>query len=142
MRAILAAGLGAALAGCGAPSSAPAVAETAGQGFPRAGAYDVVVERHDGLERSDDRIEVATRSEFEKLVAKEDGANCRDRQVEIGGGSFRVRMVCDAPDGDIHNIGLERFGTYTETSIDMTEETTLWGGEPIRELVTSRLRGG
>jgi hypothetical protein len=140
------------LAGCGDLSSAkrengsdnasrPAEAG-AGRGFPRAGTYDIVRESAGRpAETSTMWVDASNRAAFEALVAGPDGSACRDRQVSIGGGSFSVRMTCDAPDGDIHNIAIQRSGSYSESAIRMTTDTILWG-HPIRETASYRFRQG
>lgn len=110
--------------------------------FPKAGNYHVIRDRSEGgqlkRDESDRWIDASNREAFEELVAQ-GSSNCRDRQVEIGGGSFSVRMICDAPDGDIHNIGMESHGSYSPDSIDITSDTTLWGMQ-IRETASYRLK--
>lgn len=108
-------------------------------GFPRAGMYDVVHERPGGREESSVWVDASNRQAFEAMFARDDGSNCRDRQVTIENGSFNVSMTCDAPDGDIHNIAIRRDGSYSEDSITITTETTLWGS-PIRETTTYQRR--
>jgi hypothetical protein len=117
-------------------TGAPAEASTGG--FPRAGLYDIVHETPDGRREPTNRwVDAASPKAFEELVAADDGSNCRDRMVTIGHGTFSVRMTCDAPDGDLHNIGIQRYGSYTERSIDETIETNLMG-HFIREMRTYR----
>jgi hypothetical protein len=94
-------------------------------GFPKEGVYDIVHDRPDGRSETNMWIHASTRPDFEDLVARPDG-NCRDRSVSIGGGSFSVGMICDAPDGDIRNIPITRRGSYSTDSIDMESETNLW----------------
>jgi hypothetical protein len=84
-------------------------------------------------------VDASSRIAFDALVAPPDGSNCRDRQVSIGGGAFSIRMTCDAPDGDIHNIVIQRSGSYSESAIQMTTDTILWG-HPIRETASYRFR--
>lgn len=112
--------------------------------FPKAGGYHVTQDRGGGgspLRSEVDRwLHVSNRAAFEKFFARDDGSNCRDRQIEIAGGQFSVSMTCDAPDGDIHNLGIQRHGSYSADSIDVSTETMLWG-MPIRETSAYRLIG-
>lgn len=143
-RLLLLAALAATLGACESrpqPGVAKGEAETASDGFPKVGTYDVIVEGPEGTKESRIFLEVSNRAAFEEHFARSDGSRCRDRQVKVGGGSFSIKMTCDAPDGDIHNIGLESFGRYSESSIDMTTETTLWG-RPFQEHSSFRLREG
>lgn len=136
------------LAGCdempaGKHNKAAPAASAADAGFPEAGKYHVVHDTGEGSdskrEESDTSLDVSDRGKFVDKIAKDDGSNCRDKQVTIGGGSFSVHMVCDAPDGDIHNIALDRRGTYSPDSIDMTTDTQFWG-TLIRETSSYRLK--
>lgn len=108
-------------------------------GFPRAGTYDVVWHSRILHDESRIRVDASDRRAFEALVARDSGTNCRDRQVSIGQGTFSVRMTCDAPDRDFRNIPIVRFGYYTESSIDLTEDITLMG-QQIRRTASYRLR--
>jgi len=36
-------------------------------------------------------------------------------------------MLCDAPDGDFHNISVDRFGSFSPSSFEMTTQLTLLG---------------
>lgn len=142
-----------ALAGCGKASQKPGAQENEAGGnasasagarasagaFPAAGEYDIT--RDSGGRREESRmwLDVSNAQAFEAMFARDDGGNCRDRQVSVGAGSFNVRMTCDAPDGDIHNVGIQRIGHYTPTSIDVTTDTILWG-HPMRETTMYRLR--
>ena len=144
MRGLVVTVLGAALAGCGNLPQSSGTAEAGSSGadrFPKKGQYHIVRDRISGDElkrvESDRWIDVSNRQAFEEFVARDDGSNCRDRQVDIGGGSFSVKMTCDAPDGDIHNIGIERQGSYSKDSIDIEVQTTLWG-MPFRETASYR----
>lgn len=130
---------------CGQKEKTPSVrpAEAVGEEqFPKRGMYHIIRDRfesgHQVREETDMSVDASYRVAFEELVAGPDGTNCRDRQVAIGDGHFRVRMTCDAHDGDIHNIGIEREGSYAADRIDMTIVTTLWG-MPIRENRSYRL---
>ncbi|MFL6726794.1 MAG: hypothetical protein ACJ8FS_09810 [Sphingomicrobium sp.] len=139
--------LAVALAGCGGAGQSgnqSNITDPPGDVFPAKGNYHLVHDRTQGngqmaREESDTSLDVSTRAAFEQFIAKPDGSNCRDVQVDVGGGSFSVRMTCDAPDGDIHNIGIERHGSYSKDSIDASEETTLWGMS-IRDSVSYRLK--
>jgi FlaG/FlaF family flagellin (archaellin) len=119
-----------ALGGCNNPG--PAQADTdPGNAFPQKGKYHVV---HDAVQGNDSKrdefdveLDVSDRDKFAGQLAKDDGTNCRDKQVSIGNGSFSVHMICDAPDGDIHNISVDRQGSFSKDSIDATTQTTLWG---------------
>ena len=146
MRSLVVTVLGAALAGCGNLPQSSGTAEAGSSGadpFPKKGQYTIVRDRIEGDElkrvESDRWIAASNRGDFEKLIAGDAGSNCRDRQVEIGGGSFSVKMTCDAPDGDIHNIGIERRGTYTMDSIDIADEIILWG-MPFKETASYRFK--
>jgi hypothetical protein len=112
--------------------------------FPKSGNYHVI---HDGIgaagenrEESDTWLDVSDRDKFKEQFVRDGGSRCRDQSVELGGGSFSVKMTCDAPDGDIHNIGMESHGTYSRDSIDVTNDVTLWGS-PMRETYSYRLIG-
>lgn len=122
-------------------SSGPAATEArpSSGGFPHAGTYDIVRDTMGRREASNMWVDASNPEAFEMLVARPDGSNCRDRQVSIGGGSFTVRMTCDAPDGDIHNIAIQRSGSYSERSIQMTSETRFWS-YTIRETASYQLR--
>jgi hypothetical protein len=142
-----------ALAGCGKASHQPAAQETGPAGnasgsaaartgagaFPQAGAYDIVRDIAGRREESRMWVDASDPQAFEAMVGRAGGSNCRDRQVSVSSGAFNVRMTCDAPDGDIHNIVIQRQGHYTATSIDITTDTILWG-HPIRETEMYRLR--
>lgn len=138
--------VGMALAGCDKLPKAearerPATARASSE-FPKAGDYHIIRDRDEGgqmkREEVDMWVDASNREALEELVAQ-GSSRCRDRQVEIGGGSFSVRMTCDAPDGDIHNIGMESHGSYSPDSIDINSETTLWGMH-IRESASYRLK--
>jgi hypothetical protein len=139
---------GCALAGCGKSTavSGEKSSNTAAPDdlFPKAGNYHVI---HDGMgrvgqdrEETDTWLDVSDREKFAAQFVRDGGSRCRDQSVELGGGSFSVKMTCDAPDGDIHNIGMESHGTYSRDSIDITNDMTLWGS-PIRETYSYRLIG-
>lgn len=144
MRLLAAALLGLALGGCDKlPQARERAVAAASSEFPKAGEYHIIHDRDERGElkrdESDQFLDVSDRGKFADQLARDDGTNCRDRQVTIGGGSFSVHMICDAPDGDIHNIGLDRRGTYSTDSIDVATETTLWG-MPFRETYSYRLK--
>ena len=135
----------AALAGCGdfAPSAAPGNAggEAVADGFPAKGQYRMVRDRTEGsgeLRRleMDVAVDASTRDSFELLVAGVETGSCRDRKVDIGNGSFSVKMTCDGPAGDVL---VERNGSYSSDSIDMSGDTDM-GGMPVRESVSYRLK--
>lgn len=115
--------------------------QTAEPGFPVAGDYDVVTtsEMDGKREESETFLDVSTAAKFEKKFAMKDGSNCREQQWSLSAGNFHSSAVCDAPDGDIHNIGGDVIGSFDEGRIDLTATTTLWGA-PIREMVSYRLR--
>lgn len=138
---LLLAGAGAMLGGCGDESPTSPMRAKAAAGFPKAGIYDIVRDSPSRREETDKWVDASNRAAFETVVAGGDGSNCRDRQITIGGGTFSVRMTCDTHEGEIRGIGIERFGSYSESSIDITTETTLWG-TPIRETAIYRLREG
>ncbi|MBV9930566.1 MAG: hypothetical protein JO013_06455 [Alphaproteobacteria bacterium] len=136
---LILAGLVVAVVGFGSPYLSSVAAGWGASGFPKAGRYAVASERNGRSETSDTYVDASTRAKFEAMVAHDDGTRCRDRQVTIGAGAFSVSMTCDAYDGDIHNIGIERRGTYSERSFEMVSTTRLWG-MPIVEKATYRLR--
>ena len=147
MRLLLVISLGTVSASCDKVPQAAARQERAAPGeseFPRAGNYHIIRDRTEGgalkREEVDRRVDVSNRAAFEELVARDGGSDCRDRQVDIGGGSFSVRMTCDAPDGDIHNIRMEAHGSYSKDSIEIASETSFWG-MAIRESANYRLKG-
>ena len=111
--------------------------------FPQKGDYHVVHEMTQAgdtkREEYDVSLDLSDLGKFSKRLSKDDGTNCRDKQVSVGGGSFGVRMTCDAPDGDIHNIAITRQGTYSKDSIDMTMDMTVWGIQS-RETFAFRLK--
>jgi hypothetical protein len=107
--------------------------------FPEAGVYDILRERAGRREETDMWVDASNRPAFEELIAPDSGSDCRDRSVSINAGTFSVRMTCDAPDGDIHNVKVQREGSYSTNSIEFTTETTLWG-TPIRETARYQLR--
>jgi hypothetical protein len=110
--------------------------------FPKAGDYHMIRDVNEGGQQkrveTDIWIDASNRVAFEKLIAR-GTSNCSDREVEIADGEFSARMTCDAPDGDIHNIGLEAHGTYSKDSIDIFSTTTLWG-TPITDTTSYRLK--
>jgi hypothetical protein len=110
-----------------------------GGDFPKAGTYTVVTDRFGHLSESKVLVQASSRSAFENLVAGNFGSRCSNRQVSIGGGSFKVSITCGTPDGDINNVVLERHGTYTPNSIEIVSTTKLWG-VPMVETSTYRLR--
>ena len=113
-------------------------------GFPKAGDYHIVHDIGQGGQSKRDEtdmwIDASNAGKFEELIAGQSSGNCRDRTVHIDKGSFSVSMTCDAPDGDIHNIRMERHGSYSENSIDMADETSFWGMS-MRESRSYRLKG-
>ncbi|MEQ7874722.1 hypothetical protein ABDK56_12035 [Sphingomonas sp. ASV193] len=121
-------------------SSSPSASDN----FPVAGTYHVTHEvDQDNSTHSDEfdtDIDVSTREKLEAAVGQEKGSHCHDKHVEIGEGQFTVRMLCDAPDGDIHNIVTDRHGSFSRDSIEITEDTTLWGISS-RESYSYRLKG-
>ena len=139
----------AALAGCqvnlpakqDGGSSVPSADTT---GFPTAGDYHIVHDSGAGgqskREEGDMWVDASDADKFEELIAGQSSGNCRDRNVRIDKGSFSVSMTCDAPDGDIHNIRMERHGSYSEDSIDIQDETSFWGMS-MRESRSYRLKG-
>jgi hypothetical protein len=146
MRSLVVTVLGAALAGCGNQPQTNGTADAGLSGadpFPKKGQYHIVRDGNSGGElkrvESDKWIDASNRQAFEELVVGGNGSNCRDRQVKISNGSFSVKMTCDAPDGDIHNIGVQRRGTYSIDSIDMADEITLWG-MPFQETARYRFK--
>jgi hypothetical protein len=149
MRATLIFIAAAALGGCQANlpakqdgSSSEASADTSG--FPKAGNYHVVHDSgagaHTERKETDMWVDASDAGKFEELIAGQSSGNCRDRNVRIDKGSFSVSMTCDAPDGDIHNIRMERHGSYSEDSIDIQDETSFWGMS-MRESRSYRLKG-
>ena len=112
-------------------------------GFPKAGDYHIVHDMGQGahIERreTDMWVDASDASKFEELIAGQSSGNCRDREVHIDSGRFSVAMTCDAPDGDIHNIRMERHGSYSENSIDIVDEMTMWGMS-MRESRNYRLK--
>lgn len=147
MRGFLVISLSLALVACGKAPQAAAPEQrspsTPKSEFPAKGDYHITRDRTEGgqLKRteSDMWIDASNREAFEELVARDEGSRCRDRQVDIGEGSFSVRMTCDAPDGDIHNIRMEAHGSYSKDSIDIDSETSFWGLS-IRESASYRLK--
>ena len=145
MRRVIIVSLASTLVACGKAPQAAAEQQTRPPSeFPAKGDYHIIRDRTEGgqLKRSESDmwIDASDREAFEELVARDGGSRCRDRQVEIGGGSFSVRVTCDAPDGDIHNIRMESHGSYTKDSIDIDSETSFWGLS-IRESASYRLKG-
>ena len=137
--------LGATLAACGAVNeSATNSAELAdsGETFPVKGEYHRTSDRTVAgqLQRmeTDGPLDASTREDFERLVAGADIASCDDRKVDIGGGSFSVRMTCNG--GSYGEYTLVRQGTYSKDSVDMTYEWTS-GGAATTETVSYRLKG-
>ena len=121
------------LAGCtqsGASEPGSGSTGASSDKFPVPGMYHVIVDSGNDVshrDESDRRVDAGDRESFERMIVGSGGANCRDRKVEIGGGKFSASMTCDAPDGDIHDVGLEAHGTYSHNSIEMTSDTILWG---------------
>ena len=140
----MAAILAAALSGCGEIGAAPgdrADAADSGEKFPVKGEYHRTSDRTVGgqLQRleTDGPLAASTREEFEQLVAGTDIDSCRDRQVDIGSGSFSVKMTCDG--GSYGEYTLGRQGSYSKNSIDMTYERTS-DGTTATETVSYRLK--
>jgi hypothetical protein len=138
-------GIGLALAGCRVALPAGDGAEDGSgasgvnvSGFPKTGMYDVIREHGDDVKESSMYIDASNPQAFEHLVAPKD-SNCSEREVSIENGQFSVRMVCDTGDGDITGIPMEAYGTYSENSIEMTSQTSLYGTD-IVETATYRLR--
>jgi len=144
MRLYLSVVLAAALAGCGdqAPSAATANdSAAAGEEFPVNGQYHMVRDHGAGgaeLRRLEMDVPLAasSREAFELVVAGADVGSCRERDVDIGKGSFSVKMTCDGPSGD---VTIERHGSYSRDSMDMSSDTTM-GGVTSRESVSYRLK--
>jgi hypothetical protein len=132
------------LASCNKPSPSQPIADES-HPFPQEGNYHVVHEATQGGESKSEEYEVtldvSDEVKFAGQLAKDEGTHCRDKQMAIRKGSFEMRMTCDAPDGDIHNIEISRQGTYTKDSIDITADTTLWG-QTFRETYSYRLKTG
>jgi hypothetical protein len=112
--------------------------------FPRKGNYHVVHQVVEGnqskSEEADSEIDVSDREKLEKELVKDAGSNCRDKQVSIGQGSFNVHMTCSTPDGDFNHISVDRQGTYSRNSIDVTTQSTLLGISS-QESYSARLKG-
>lgn len=136
---LIVAGMFVALAAFASPYLSSLSGAGGSEGFPKPGTYAVVTERSGHHESGKVQIDASTRSAFLGLVAREDGTRCRDRQVTVGGGAFSISMTCNAYDGDIHNIVIERHGTYSEKSIDLVSTIKLWG-MPITETSSYRLQ--
>ena len=140
MRGVLLIMLGAMLAGCAesGPQDGNTTAE-AGETFPVPGNYHRTSDRtSDGQTQrmeSDGPLDASTRQLFERLVAGADISSCRDREVDIGGGSFSVRMTCDGPRGS--DVAINRRGSYSKDSIDITYETMM-DGAATQETVSYR----
>ena len=99
--------------------------------FPQKGNYHVIHQVVQGIEGKTDEFDSEMggfdRQTFESELAKDAGSNCRDKQVSIGNGSFNVHMTCSTPDGDFNNISVERQGSFSRDSIEVTTQTTLLG---------------
>ena len=99
--------------------------------FPQKGTYHFVHQVIQGNESTQDEgdseIDTLDREKLEAEISKDAGSNCHDKQVSIGDGSFSVHMLCDAPDGDFHNINVDRSGTFSTNSIEMTTQSNLLG---------------
>lgn len=131
MRAIpLAVGVICLLMSCTKPGAAKDDA-TANSPFPQKGTYHVVHVRVQGNEsqrdESESEVDVVDREKLEAELSKDAGSNCHDKQVSIGDHSFAAHMLCDAPDGDFHNISVDRFGSFSPSSFEMTTQSTLLG---------------
>ena len=113
--------------------------------FPQKGNYhvthDIVQGNESTHEESDYEIDGFDREQFEKEIAKDDGAgsNCRDKDVSVGDGTFRVQVTCGTPDGDFRNIRVDRYGSFSRDSFDVTTETTLLGVS-YKESYSARLK--
>jgi hypothetical protein len=139
--------LGILLAGCGnAPKSSAAESGAVGASgaaadeFPQKGEYHVIIDRNEGggFQRTemDVPFDASTREEFERVVAGVEVSSCHDRHVNIGDGSFSVKMACAGPGGD---VAVERRGRYSKDSLDITYETTT-GGMPTSQTWSYRLK--
>ena len=143
MRGVMLILLGVALAGCGetTPQAAnKAAVADASETFPVWGNYHRISDRTSNGEtqrmETDGPLEASTRESFEKLVAGAEVDTCRNREVDIGGGSFSVRMTCNGPNGS--DVAVSRHGTYSKDSIDITFETMM-DGAASQETVSYRL---
>jgi hypothetical protein len=112
---------------------------SAANAFPQAGTYDLVKESLAGRTSVPIPLDASTPARFEELIAEDAGSSCRNKKVSIRPGEFEVTMICDAPDGDIRNIIINKSGTYSKNTIIMQETMYLWG-RPIRTTSTYRRR--
>ena len=99
--------------------------------FPQRGTYHVVHEVVHGSDSKTDEFDTELggfdRTMLEAEIAKDVGSKCRDKQISIGESSFNVRMTCSAPDGDFNHIEVERDGSFSKDSFQMTTRSTLMG---------------
>lgn len=138
--------LGATLAGCGETipqaGNTPTGADV-GETFPVQGNYHRTSDRTGNGEtqrmETDGPLDASTRELFERLVAGPDAGKCRDREVDIGGGSFSVRMTCNGPYGS--DVAINRQGSYSKDSLDITYETMM-DAAATQETVSYRLTAG
>lgn len=104
---------------------------TASDKLPQRGNYHVVHEVVQGNESKTDEFDTELggfdRQTLETEILKDAGSKCRDKQVSIDDGSFNVRMTCSAPDGDFNNIDVERQGSFSKNSLEVTTRSTLMG---------------
>ncbi|MCE7797092.1 hypothetical protein LWE61_11035 [Sphingobium sufflavum] len=109
----------------------------AADGFPERGMYEMTVQTSKGVTRSKIRLEAASRETFENAFAGRQRGACRERRITITQGAFSFSQICDAPDGDIHNLGLKSEGTFSSKAVNIVSQMTLWG-QPIAERRTYR----
>ena len=120
------------LAGAVALAAAgPIAAET----FPARGIYEVII-LYAGQERhTQEYVDASTRQAFEKFLGKALGVDrCRQRQIQIGNGSFRSSAICDTPDGDMHNIQVENTGSYSNASFSYSYKMYFFGKWAVQKV--------
>ena len=139
--------IGVAVLAVSASCSKPAAVQsdlTASDTLPQRGNYHVVHEVVQGNESKTDEFDTEMggfdRQMLESEIAKDAGSKC-DKKVSIDDGSFNVRMTCSAPDGDFNNMDVEREGTFSKNSLEVTTRSTLMGAS-YRESFRAHLNAG
>ena len=129
MRRVIVVAVLAVSASCNKPSAVES--NVTSDNFPQPGTYHVVHDVVHGTDSQTDESDVEMagfdRTMLETEIAKDVGGKCRDKQVSIGDSSFNVRMTCSTPDGDFNHIAVERDGSFSKDSFEMTTRSTMMG---------------
>lgn len=91
-------------------------------GLPAAGTYDVLWSVHGRERRVAREVDATNPADFEKQFAPAPEARCRDREVVIRKGTFRIAHTCDHP--HTPNVRTVLTGSFSERTIELVAVTT------------------